>query len=127
MGTLGQDVPLHDADGGVVLVAVTDRAPWMDQVPMGPGRTPLQNLFALTEQLVWIHLDRILIRVLIWALLEVRVGLGQGGTVQRWGHGTKQPAAAAAHSATWWRGQAGSEPVRGPIWANKLMGQILQN
>ena len=92
ISTLCEYVPLHDPYGWVVCVAAGCHAAGVDQVPMWPGRTPLQGILALSEQLVRVYLGQ----VLVWVLLWVRVWLGQGGAVQGLGQRTKQPAAAAA-------------------------------
>lgn len=77
--TLGQNVPLHDPDGGSVLVAGQQTA-GKDQVPVWTGWTALQRLLTLSEQLVWVKLCLLLVQV--WVLLWVQVWLAQRGIVQ---------------------------------------------
>lgn len=78
--TLREYVPLHDPDGGVVLVAAGSHAIGIDQIPVWAGRPSLQGLLALSEQLVRVNLGEVLVQVLV--LLQVRVWLGQGAAVQ---------------------------------------------
>lgn len=78
ISTLCEYIPLHDPYGWVVLVAAGRRAGGIDQMAMWPGRTALEGLLTLSEQLVRVGLGR----VLVWVLLWVQGWLGQRGAVQ---------------------------------------------
>lgn len=108
LSTLCQDVPLHDADGGPVLVvAAGGRARGLDQQAVGARRAALQRLLALPEQLLWVHGGQLLLRV----LQHVGLGLGRAAAAEGLRQGAEQPAAAAApHRTHWW-----AQKRRGPV------------
>lgn len=80
MCTLCEDVPLHDPYGGAVLVAAGCHPSGIDHIPVWSGRTSLQGLLALPEQLVRVDLSQV--EMLVGVILQVWVWLGQRGAVQ---------------------------------------------